>query len=99
MGELQEKLQKEGRKKVTAEEMKEVLKKERRKAEKALANSKKNVCFHCRQPGHMLIECPDSKMAKKSNMAGKCFKCGSSEHTSKLCPSKLHGADAYRFAD
>lgn len=30
---------------------------------------------------------------------GNCFKCGSNEHTSKDCESKLKGADAYRFAE
>lgn len=27
-----------------------------------------------------------------------CFKCGSTDHTSKNCVSKLKGADAYKFA-
>ena len=82
--------------------MKEILKKERRKAEKSLAYSKKNVCYQCRQPGHMLIECPQSSKSaagKKMNSINKCFKCGSTEHTSKNCHSKLQGADAYRFAN
>jgi hypothetical protein len=35
--------------KLSAEEIKEVLKRERRRAEKALSNSKRNVCFNCRQ--------------------------------------------------
>merc|ERR1719245_852345 len=34
------------------EEIKETLKRERRRAEKALAREKKYVCFNCRQPGH-----------------------------------------------
>jgi len=80
--------------KVTPNEMKEVLKKERRKAEKMLANSIKNVCYHCRESGHRLGDCP-----KMSAKMGKCFKCGSEDHTSKNCQSKLTGADAYRFAD
>ena len=80
--------------KVPSAEMKEVLKRERRKAEKNLANVKKNVCYHCRESGHLLSECP-----KISEKIGKCFKCGSSEHTSKDCVSKLKGADAYKFAD
>ena len=83
--------------KVTPDEMRETLKRERRKAENALANSKKDekkVCFKCREPGHRLNECP-----KLSEKIGKCFKCGSGEHTSKACVSKLKGADAYKFAD
>jgi len=83
--------------KATPDQIKETLKRERRKAENALANSKKDdkkVCFKCREPGHRLNECP-----KLSEKVGKCFKCGSGEHTSKTCVSKLKGADAYKFAD
>ena len=76
-------------------EMQEILKKERRKAEKTLANSYKNVCFQCRQPGHVLSDCPQT--AKMTGKTGKCFKCGSAAHTSKDCQSKLKGADAYRY--
>lgn len=82
------------KRKANPAEMKKVLKKERRKAEKSLANVKKNVCYKCREPGHQLSQCP-----KISEKIGKCFKCGSSEHTSKDCVSKLKGADAYKFAD
>ena len=35
--------------KVSQDEMKEVLKRERRRAEKALSNSKRNVCYNCRE--------------------------------------------------
>jgi len=82
------------KRKASPAEMKKVLKKERRKAEKTLANVKKNVCYKCREPGHQLSQCP-----KISEKIGKCFKCGSDEHTSKDCISKLKGADAYKFAD
>ena len=80
--------------KATPAEMKEVLKRERRKAEKALANVKKNVCFQCREPGHRFSDCP-----QKVEKVGACFKCGSRDHTSRNCVSKLKGADAYKFAD
>merc|ERR1719270_659237 len=45
------------------EEIKETLKRERRRAEKALAREKKYVCFNCRQPGHELSECPEAARA------------------------------------
>jgi zinc finger CCHC domain-containing protein 9 len=47
--------------KVSHAEMKEALKKERRRAEKALSNLKKFVCYYCRQPGHALADCPGKK--------------------------------------
>ena len=90
--------------------MKETLKRERRRAEKALAREKKNVCFNCRRPGHILSECPETapggpekqgpaKNAAAAASAGKiCFKCGSLSHTSRDCESKLKGADAFAFA-
>merc|ERR1711860_295702 len=84
---------------VKSKELDEALKKERRIAEKALARSKKLVCFKCRQPGHMLADCP---LAGKDDQArpssGICFKCGSLEHTSKECKSKRTREDAYNFA-
>jgi len=96
--ELHKKLKKEG---LTKGEMHDTLKRERRIAEKNLARSKKLVCFSCRQPGHMLSECPlakkeGEKMAHQAS--GHCFKCGSLEHTSKDCKSKLKRENAYRFA-
>jgi len=93
---LHSKLEKE---KVTPSEIKEVLKRERRRAEKYLAKSKKNVCFQCREPGHVLNDCPQIKMSQNKGKMGNCFKCGSNEHTSKNCESKLKGGDAYRFAE
>lgn len=85
----------------TKEEVDFALKRERRKAEKTLARSKKLVCFNCREPGHMLADCPQTETVKVEAMptaAGHCFKCGSLEHTSKDCKSKLKRENAYRFA-
>merc|ERR1712107_692803 len=77
------------------------LKRERRMAEKSLARSKKMVCFNCRQPGHMLADCPgaiEKGGQVEAPNAGQCYKCGSLEHTSKDCKSKLKRENAYRFA-
>ncbi|QQP55366.1 Zinc finger CCHC domain-containing protein 9, partial [Caligus rogercresseyi] len=63
--------------------------------------SKKLVCYLCRKPGHFLSDCPEaegSKSAKTVGTMGSCFKCGSAEHSSKDCQSKLKGEAAYRFA-
>ena len=85
----------------TKQEVDDALKRERRRAEKTLARSKKLVCFHCREPGHVLADCPHTENIKVEDMpaaAGHCFKCGSLEHTSKECKSKLKRENAYRFA-
>lgn len=80
-------------------ELEATLKRERRIAEKSLARSKKLVCFNCRQPGHMLADCPSATVSEAAQPAsGHCFKCGSLEHTSKDCKSKLRRENAYRFA-
>jgi len=85
-----------------------LIKKERRNAENELARFKKKVCLNCRKEGHWLAQCPlasnDGIVQKSKNNeelkpnSGLCFKCGSLEHTSKECKSKLKGENAFRFA-
>jgi len=93
---LYKKLKEQG---LTKKELEAAIKKERRIAEKSLARSKKLVCFKCRQPGHMLADCPQGgdKDDKRPD-SGLCFKCGSLEHKSKDCKSKLKRENAYNFA-
>ncbi|CAD6195831.1 unnamed protein product [Caenorhabditis auriculariae] len=43
------------------------------------------VCFHCREPGHVLADC---EKKKASTAEGICFKCGSTEHNIYSCPKK-----------
>jgi len=86
---------------LSRDELETAMKKERRIAEKRLDRMKKTVCFKCRVPGHMLADCPQATDADKSSQApdtGICFKCGSLEHKSKDCKSKLKGSQAYNFA-
>eukprot|EP00092_Neocalanus_flemingeri_P014648 GFUD01015810.1.p1 GENE.GFUD01015810.1~~GFUD01015810.1.p1 ORF type:complete len:427 (+),score=170.41 GFUD01015810.1:77-1357(+) len=95
---LQKKLKATG---LPKQELEATMKKERRTAEKCLARSKKLVCFNCREPGHMLADCPNAKAEENDVVhaaSGHCFKCGSLEHTSKDCKSKLKRENAYRFA-
>lgn len=75
-------------------EVKETLKLERRKAEKALAREKKNVCFNCRKSGHLLSECPN--LNDETSGTGICFKCGSTEHTHFEC--RVVRSQDFKFA-
>ncbi|XP_030752206.1 myb-like protein X [Sitophilus oryzae] len=79
-------------------EINAALKLERRRAEKALAREKKNVCFNCRKSGHVLSECPELGKGEVTQTAGTgiCFKCGSTEHTHFEC-KVVRGMD-YKFA-
>lgn len=43
----------------------------RRRAEKKLARMRQKACFHCRQPGHMLNQCPE---LGTNTALGVCFK-------------------------
>lgn len=43
----------------------------RRRAEKKLARMRQKACFHCRQPGHMLNQCPE---ISTNTALGVCFK-------------------------
>lgn len=43
----------------------------RRRAEKKLSRMRRKACFHCRQPGHMLNQCPE---LGTNTALGVCFK-------------------------
>lgn len=58
--------------------------------------AKRKTCFHCRQTGHLVAECP---VVQKTDMGvGNCYKCGSSEHTTKHCTGKSTSDAAFPFA-
>ena len=47
---------------LTKEDVNATLKRERRKAERELAKYIKMVCYNCRKPGHLLSDCPETKL-------------------------------------
>jgi zinc finger CCHC domain-containing protein 9 len=91
--ELHQRLLKEG---IPKTEIVAIMKRERRKAEKALARERKKVCFHCRNSGHVLSQCPELGRSSESG-TGICFKCGSTEHTHFQC--RVIRSQDFRFAE
>lgn len=79
-------------------EVQRTMKLERRRAEKALARLKREVCYNCRKGGHNLSDCPDlkSKIPGADVAEGVCFKCGSTEHRQFEC--KVQRDKEFRFA-
>lgn len=79
-------------------EVQRTMKLERRRAEKALARMKREVCYNCRKGGHNLSDCPElkSKIPGVDSAEGVCFKCGSTEHRQFEC--KVQRDKEFRFA-
>lgn len=46
------------------------------------------ICFHCRQTGHFVADCP----AKNETETSICYKCGSTEHGLSACPKRHEGS-------
>jgi hypothetical protein len=93
---MAKKLQKEG---VSRKDILKALQGERRKAEKASKRRRDKTCFNCRQFGHVLADCPKGEAQEGTEGGGGetlrksdgdiCFKCGSTEHTSRTCKRKV----------
>ncbi|CAD0202491.1 unnamed protein product [Chrysodeixis includens] len=79
-------------------EVQRTIKLERRRAEKALARIKREVCYNCRKGGHVLSDCPElkTKIPGSDLAEGVCFKCGSTEHRQFEC--KVQRDKEFRFA-
>lgn len=80
-------------------EIQRTMKLERRRAEKALARMKREVCYNCRKGGHVLSDCPELKSKIPGDVAdGVCFKCGSTEHRQFECKVQREESKEFRFA-
>ncbi|NXJ12891.1 ZCHC9 protein, partial [Odontophorus gujanensis] len=71
------------------------LKKERRREGRRLRRqeARKNamVCFHCREPGHGVADCP-AVLESQDMGTGICYRCGSTEHDISKCKAKIDPA-------
>ncbi|XP_066275046.1 zinc finger CCHC domain-containing protein 9-like [Branchiostoma lanceolatum] len=72
-------------------QLQEVLVRTKRSEERRLKRIKKKtsskVCYHCRQPGHEMSECPQMTGDVEQG-TGICFRCGSTEHKSAKCAAR-----------
>ncbi|XP_060617706.1 zinc finger CCHC domain-containing protein 9 [Anolis sagrei] len=77
------------------EEIATALKKDQRREGRRIKRQevKKNamVCFHCRQPGHGVADCP-AVLESQDMGTGICFRCGSTEHEISKCRAKIDPA-------
>lgn len=49
------------------------------------------VCFHCREPGHGVADCP-AVLESQDMGTGICYRCGSTEHDIGKCKAKIDPA-------
>ncbi|NXM07481.1 ZCHC9 protein, partial [Tyrannus savana] len=49
------------------------------------------VCFHCREPGHGVADCP-AVLESQDMGTGICYRCGSTEHDISKCRAKVDPA-------
>ncbi|XP_067937839.1 zinc finger CCHC domain-containing protein 9-like [Watersipora subatra] len=79
-------------------EVKRIRKSESRRVKRIAVRGSGKHCFNCRKTGHVLSNCP--KTNKQTEGTGICFKCGSTNHTSKFCKVKTKegGQGAYPYA-
>ncbi|NXH92683.1 ZCHC9 protein, partial [Edolisoma coerulescens] len=49
------------------------------------------VCFHCREPGHGVADCP-AVLESQDMGTGICYRCGSTEHDLSKCRAKVDPA-------
>jgi len=74
------------------EQIREIIRKTRRKAEKRWKRSLNSSCFRCRQPGHKISECPQLE-ANLDNGIGVCYNCGAADHKIYQCKKQSKTMD------
>ncbi|XP_033124207.1 zinc finger CCHC domain-containing protein 9-like [Anneissia japonica] len=92
--ELDEKLKEEQKKlnearKLGDEEGKKDKRREVRRLKRKKAKTSKMVCFHCRETGHGVADCPQVTEEQDEGV-GMCFRCGSTEHDISRCKAKVN---------
>ncbi|XP_042903507.1 zinc finger CCHC domain-containing protein 9 [Parasteatoda tepidariorum] len=77
------------KKNLSTEEIKDIMRKERRKAQDEFRKSHANqMCFNCRKPGHLVANCPSNEDNKAASI---CLKCGSTDHKYTTCKKEITG--------
>ncbi|NWS76293.1 ZCHC9 protein, partial [Crotophaga sulcirostris] len=78
------------------------LKRDKRREDRRLKRQEKKknamVCFHCREPGHGVADCP-AVLESQEMGTGICYRCGSTEHDISKCKAKVDpAAGAFPYA-
>ena len=71
------------RKNIDPDEIKQIIRKKRRDEENRLRHDIKRVCFKCRQPGHLVSDCP--LQSDPDELTNICYFCCSLEHKLSEC--------------
>ncbi|XP_037563809.1 uncharacterized protein LOC119442840 [Dermacentor silvarum] len=79
------------------EQIKDAVRKMRRKEELLFRRQLAKLCFKCRQPGHRVSDCPQM-LQDSSEGIGICFKCGSTEHFSSACTVQTSKDNEFPYA-
>lgn len=64
---------------------------EGRRLKRQAAKKNAMVCFHCRQPGHGIADCP-AALENQEMGTGICYRCGSTEHEIIKCKAQVDPA-------
>lgn len=67
---------------------KEELRSENRRLKRQHIKANKMVCYHCRESGHGVADCPKA-LADVEQGTGVCFRCGSTEHDVSQCTARI----------